>query len=57
MRYKMNQNKQNKPAIKLPRLTLIFIGILIFSIIVYIISTISPAFADFFNFDSNSVSA
>jgi len=45
----MKENHTKKAPIKLPKLPLIFIGILIFSIVVYIIALISPAFADFFN--------
>lgn len=45
----MNINKPDKNPIKFPKLPIVFIGILVFSIIVYIISVISPAFADFFN--------
>ena len=49
MRYKMKENKAQKAPIKRLKIPFIFIGILVFSIIVYIISVISPEFADFFN--------
>lgn len=38
-----------KPSIKIPKFAWVFLGILAFSLIVYIISLLSPAFSDFFN--------
>ncbi len=45
----MNESKSGKNPVKIPRFALVFIGILIFSIVVYIFSLYSPAFSDFFN--------
>ena len=45
----MNESPKNKAPIKFPAFVWVFLGILAFSIIVYVISLLSPAFSDFFN--------
>lgn len=44
----MNESKST-PISKIPKFVYILLGILVFSIIIYIIAVISPDFADFFN--------
>lgn len=45
----MNESPKNKAPIKFPAFVWVFLGILAFSLIVYVISLLSPAFSDFFN--------
>ena len=44
----MNE-KQSTPITKIPKFVYILLGVLLFSIIIYVIALISPDFADFFN--------
>ena len=45
----MNESPKNKAPIKFPAFVWVFFGILALSLIVYVISLLSPAFSDFFN--------
>lgn len=45
----MNKKQNNKASIRFPKFVWVFLGILAFSLIVYVISLLSPEFSDFFN--------
>ena len=43
------KERRTSPLNKIPKFVYVFLGILLFSVIIYVIALISPSFADFFN--------